>query len=138
VAILASISPTETVMATVTLIDYWSFYFTRFLACSRRIFFSFLFFFLFFPFLSFFLSVCLSVFLLLPSFLSVFQYTPQGINEFEALSMFFQIHYLNRPMGPRQEKQSLEVCQPKIKTEAEGTPIQSPPHMWPIHIQPPN
>jgi len=22
--------------------------------------------------------------------------------------------------------------------EAEGTPIQSLPHMWPIHIQPPN
>jgi len=26
----------------------------------------------------------------------------------------------------------------KIKTEAAGTPIQSLPHMWPIHIQPPN
>jgi len=26
----------------------------------------------------------------------------------------------------------------KIKTEREGTPIQSLPHMWPIHIQPPN
>jgi len=26
----------------------------------------------------------------------------------------------------------------KIKTETEGTPIQSLPHMWPIHIQPPN
>jgi len=26
----------------------------------------------------------------------------------------------------------------KIKTEPEGTPIQSLPHMWPIHIQPPN
>jgi len=26
----------------------------------------------------------------------------------------------------------------KIKTEAEGTPIQSLPHMWPIHIQPSN
>jgi len=26
----------------------------------------------------------------------------------------------------------------KIKTEAEGTPTQSLPHMWPIHIQPPN
>jgi len=26
----------------------------------------------------------------------------------------------------------------KLRTEAEGTPIQSLPHMWPIHIQPPN
>jgi len=26
----------------------------------------------------------------------------------------------------------------KIKTDTEGTPIQSLPHMWPIHIQPPN
>jgi len=26
----------------------------------------------------------------------------------------------------------------KFRTEAEGTPIQSLPHMWPIHIQPPN
>jgi len=26
----------------------------------------------------------------------------------------------------------------KIKTEAEGTPIQSLPHMWPTHIQPSN
>jgi len=26
----------------------------------------------------------------------------------------------------------------KIKTEAEGTPIQDLSHMWPIHIQPPN
>jgi len=26
----------------------------------------------------------------------------------------------------------------KIKTETEGTPIQSLPHRWPIHIQPPN
>jgi len=25
-----------------------------------------------------------------------------------------------------------------FRTEAEGTPIQSLPHMWPIHIQPPN
>jgi len=25
----------------------------------------------------------------------------------------------------------------KFRTEAEGTPIQSLPHMWPIHIQPP-
>ena len=24
----------------------------------------------------------------------------------------------------------------KIKTETEGTPIQSLPHMWPIYIQP--
>jgi len=26
----------------------------------------------------------------------------------------------------------------KFTTEAEGTPIQSLPHMWPIHIQPLN
>jgi len=26
----------------------------------------------------------------------------------------------------------------KFRTEAEGTPIQSLPYMWPIHIQPPN
>jgi len=26
----------------------------------------------------------------------------------------------------------------KFRTEAEGTSIQSLPHMWPIHIQPPN
>jgi len=26
----------------------------------------------------------------------------------------------------------------KFRTEAEGTPIQSQSHMWPIHIQPPN
>jgi len=26
----------------------------------------------------------------------------------------------------------------KFRAEAEGTPIQSLPHMWPIHIQPPN
>jgi len=26
----------------------------------------------------------------------------------------------------------------KFRTEAEGTPIQSLPHMWPIHRQPPN
>jgi len=26
----------------------------------------------------------------------------------------------------------------KFRTEAEGTPIQSLPHMWLIHIQPPN
>jgi len=26
----------------------------------------------------------------------------------------------------------------KIKTDTEGTPIQSLPHMWPIHIQPSN
>jgi len=25
-----------------------------------------------------------------------------------------------------------------IKTDTEGTPIQSLPHMWPIHIQPSN
>jgi len=26
----------------------------------------------------------------------------------------------------------------KFRTTAEGTPIQSLPHMWPIHIQSPN
>jgi len=26
----------------------------------------------------------------------------------------------------------------KLRTEAKGTPIQSLPHMWPIHIQSPN
>jgi len=26
----------------------------------------------------------------------------------------------------------------KFRTETEGTPIQSLPYMWPIHIQPPN
>jgi len=26
----------------------------------------------------------------------------------------------------------------KIKTDREGTPIQSLPHMWPMHIQPSN
>jgi len=26
----------------------------------------------------------------------------------------------------------------KFRTETEGTPIQSLPHMWPILIQPPN
>jgi len=26
----------------------------------------------------------------------------------------------------------------KFRTDAEGTPIQSLPHMWPIHIQPLN
>jgi len=26
----------------------------------------------------------------------------------------------------------------KFRTEAERTPIQSLPHMWPIYIQPPN
>jgi len=26
----------------------------------------------------------------------------------------------------------------KFRTETEGSPIQSLPHMWPIHVQPPN
>jgi len=44
------------------------------------------------------------------------------------------LHFLKRgrriPLGGNREA--------KFRTEAEGTPIQSLPHMWPIHIQPPN